>query len=379
MRRSFIRWFLALACVGSCDAAFAQEAAERPFSWRPSIQLRGVVTDNIELTKKNRNGDVGFFAAPRLEAAYRTPAYELELDGAVDVRRYTDDAGIDDVFYRVKTGAEVGVLPGLSFRLSNAYTPQVRSLGLPDDDPANLVQTNRAQVEMRYWRELAGSREIAIGAVGGRFDTERFAALVEGPGGSVIPDLGFRADYWEGGGYAEFQNPIGENHAAYVRAGGRQRTFDEESAGDHLSANGLLGFRTHIEPGLEIDVAGGYGWLDFGGGDDESSWLARADLKLRRPDGWRFQAGFHHELTVDIAGQDFQDTTGRLGVEKYLGTRTAVGVIGFLSQLHSDSTRPRGNLFGGVEVKIRRQLVRRVTASLSYEQSRVVVGLTYRH
>jgi hypothetical protein len=389
-------WLRLLICAGGLAFALpaaAQEADERPFSWRPSLQVRGLWTDNIGLTAPRREDDFGLFATPRLEAAYRTEAYELDFDGAVDVRRYTDDAELDDVFYRVKTGAEVGVLPGLSVRLSNAYAPTARTLGLPDDDPANLIQSNRAQLEMRYWRELPGSRELAVGAVGGRFDTESYATGIAGPGGSVVIDPRFRADFWEGGGYAEFQNPIGERHAGYLQAKVRQRTFDVEPDGDHLQVAGLAGFRTHIEPGFELDAAGGYAWLDFGGGDDETSWLARADLSLRRPDGWRFQLGFHHELTVDIAGQDFQDTTGRIGVEKYLGTRTALSATAFLSQLHSDATRPRGNLFGGFEVKVRRQLVRRLTASLSYrywenagsfelddfDQSRVVLALTYRH
>lgn len=393
MWRAVQRLLIPCACLALAASALAQEATERPFSWRPSIQMRGLWTDNIGLTQPRREGDFGFFAAPRVEAAYRTDAYELDFDGAVDVRRYTDDARLDDVFYRVNTGAEVGVLPGLSMRLSDAYTPTVRTLGLPDDDPANLIQSNRAQLEMRYWRELPGSRELAVGAIGGRFDTESFQTLVAGPGGSVVLDPRFRADFWEGGGYAEFQNPIGEHHAGYLRTAVRQRSFDDEPDGDHLQVSGLAGFRSHIEPGFELDVAGGYGWLDFGGGQDESSVLVRADLNLRRPDGWRFQAGFHHELSVDIAGNDFQDTTGRIGVEKYLGTRTAVGVTGFLSQLQSDSTQPHGNRFGGFEVKVRRQLVRRVTASLSYrywqnagsfsrddfEQSRVILGLTYRH
>lgn len=393
MRHSRKRLGLALACLALATPAAAQEAGERPFSWRPSVQMRGLWNDNIGLTDRNRDADFGIFAEPRVEAAYRTETYELDFDGAVDVRRYTDDAVYDDVFYRVYSGAEVGVLPGLSVRLSDAYTPTPRQLGLPDDDPANLIQSNRAQLEMRYWRELPGSRELAIGGVGGRFDTESYPTLVAGPGGIPVVDRHFRADFWEGGGYAEFQNPFGEQHAGYLRTTVRQRTFDDEPDGDHVQVAGLAGFRSHLQPGFELDVAGGYGWLGFGGGDDKASWLARAELNWRRPDGWRFEAGFHHELTVDIAGEDFQDTTGRIGVEKYLGTRTAVGATAFLSQLHDDATRPRGNLFGGVEVKLRRQLVRRITASLSYrywqnagsfrpddfEQSRVVLALTYRH
>lgn len=393
VRRTFVGVMACCAWVGLASAVAAQEAAERPFTWTPSIQIRGLVTDNINLTKHNRDGDSGVFAAPRLEAAYRTEAYELDFDGSVDVRRYTKDSKVDETFYRVHTGAEVGILPGLSVLLKNDYTPHLRDLGLPDDDPANLIQTNRAELEMRYWRELEGARELAVGVIGGRFDTERFSALVPGPGGVPVQDNGFRADFWETGGYAEFQNPFGENHAGYVWAGVKHRSFDEESDADHLDASALLGFRTHIEPGLEFDIAGGWGYLDFNSGDDKSRALVRADLKLRRPNGWRFDLGFHNELTVDITGKDFMDTTGRVGIEKYLGTRTAVGVTGFLSRLENHATSPKDNLFGGVEVKVRRQLARKLTASLSYRywrntgaytsddmrQNRAMLSLTYRH
>jgi hypothetical protein len=385
--------FGALACFAFAGGATAEEGGDRPFTWRPSFQIRGVLTDNIGLTDSDTDSDFGYFAAPRVEAAYRESAYELEFDGSVDVRRYTDDTKIDETFYRVFTAGEVGILPGLTARLSNAYTPHVEQLGRPDDDPANMIQSNRAEIEMRYWRELAGARELAVGLVGGRFDTEKFTALVPGSGGTPVLDDGFRADFWESAGYVEFQNPFGEQHAGYARALVRQRSFDEESDADHVEASGVVGFRTHLEQGLEFDVAGGWGWVDFHDGGDESQVLARADLKLRRADGWRFNLGFHHELTVDITGEDFTDTTGRLGVEKYFGKRTAASVTGFISRLDSDATDPSENLFGGVEVNLRRQLSRRVMVSLSYrywdnagdfdsddfDQSRVVLGLTYRH
>jgi hypothetical protein len=266
-------------------------------------------------------------------------------------------------------------------------------LGLPDDDVANLIQTNRAELEMRYWRELPGSREIAAGVLGGRFDTERFATPVSGPGGSVVVDSGFRADFWEGAGYLEFQNPLGEQHSLYVRGLARHRSFDEDSDGNHLEASGLVGIRSHYEEWLELDLAGGWGWLDFSHESGQSRAIGLADLKIRRPGGWRFTFGLQHLLTVDIAGEDFLATTGRLGIEKYFGKRTAAEVVLFASYLHSDATSPHSNAFGGVEVSLRRQLSRRVEASLSYrywdnagayevddfDQNRVVIGITYRH
>jgi len=173
----------------------------------------------------------------------------------------------------------------------------------------------------------------------------------------------------------------------------RQRSFDDPAGADHLEASGLIGFRSHMERGIELDVAGGYGLLDLADAGSETMWLGRASVSIRRAGGWRYHAGFHHQLTVDVAGNDFVDTTGRLGVEKYFGKRTAVGLVGFLSQLDSDSTDPSGNRFGGAELKLRRQLSRRVEASLAYRhwenagsfelddmrQDRAMLSLTYRH
>ena len=155
-----------------------------------------------------------------------------------------------------------------------------------------------------------------------------------------------------------------------------------------LDACGLAGGSTKNN-----DAAGGYGLLDLSGGGSEARILGRASLSIRRPGGWRYHAAFHNEFTVDVAGNDFVDTTGRLGVEKYFGERTAVSLVGFVSQLESDSTSPSYNLFGGGEVKIRRALSRRFQGSLGYRfwenggsygvdnmsQSRLMLTLTYRH
>jgi hypothetical protein len=378
--------------VALAVSARADEGEDRRFTWRPSVQVRAALNDNITLTE-DEDADVGAWIAPRLEAAWRTPDYQLGFDGTLDVHNYTDSKDADETFYRVHSFAEAGLLPGLSFRVSDSFTPQPRALGLPEDEPVNLLQTNRAEAELRYWHELPGQREITVAALGGRFDAERFAALVEGPGGAVVLDPGFRADFWEGAGVVELQNPFGDQHAAYLRGLARQRSFDDPAGADHLEASGLLGFRSHMEQGLELDVAGGWGVLDLSGSDTESSLLGRASLAIRRPGGWRYHLGLHHQLTVDVAGNEFVDTTGRLGVEKYFGKRTAVSLIGFLSQLDSDSTSPSGNRFGGAELKVRRQLSRRVEASLAYRhwenagsfelddmrQDRAMLSLTYRH
>jgi hypothetical protein len=382
-----------LAVVLLAGAAAAEEDGLRRFHFRPSLQTRAILSDNIGVVDNGRDGDVGVWFAPRVELGFREDAYELGVDASLDVRRYTERAGFDETFYRVHSYGEVGLLPGLTFRLSDAYTPQPVMLGVPDDEPANLVQTNRAQLEMRYWRELAGGREVTAGLTGGRLDTHRFATLVAGPGGAAVLDTGFKADFWEGGGFLELQNPLGDDHGAYVRGLVRHRSFDDRAGADHLEASALLGFRSQIEPGLALDIAGGWGWLDLREGGSDSRSLARASLSLRRPDGWHFELGAHNEFTIDVAGNDFVDTTGRLQVEKYFGPRTVASATGFVSYLTSDSTQPSSNLFGGAEVSVRRQLSRRFQVGFAYRywqnagafsgddlrQNRGMLTLTYRH
>jgi hypothetical protein len=393
MRVRSLRVLRVVVLLATATAAHAEEDGLRRFHFRPSVQTRAVLSDNIGAVDHGRDSDVGIWIAPRVELGFREEAYELGVDASLDVRRYTERSGFDEVFYRVHSQGEIGLLPGLSLRLSDAYTPQPVALGLPDDEPANLVQTNRARLELRYWRELASGRELTAGLVGGRLDTERFATLVAGPGGTPVADPGFKADFWEGGGFLELHNPLGDDHGAYLRGLVRHRSFDDRAGADHMEASALLGFRSQLEPGLALDVAGGWGWLDLRDGGSDSRSLARAALSLRRPDGWHFELGFHNEFTIDVAGNDFVDTTGRLQVEKYFGRRTAASVTGFLSYLTSDSSQPGSNLFGGAEIAVRRQLSRRFQLGFAYRywqnagafsgddlrQNRGMLTLSYRH
>jgi hypothetical protein len=363
MRRRNALLLLALL-VGA--AARADEGAERRFTWRPSFESRSVLDDNAFLSDGGEDTDFGIWMQPRLELDYRVPAAQVGADLGAQVPRYFDHTPLNDVWWRTQVQGEVGLWPGLSLRVGDAFTPQPVALGLPEDAPTNLAQTNRASGELRYWRELPGGRELTLGALGARFDSEKVTALVPGPGGSALVDPDFRPDFVEGGGFAELRNPIGEDHALLVRGGARHRSFDEVSDADHLEASGLLGLESRLPGGVDLDVAGGYGWLDARGSGSDPHVIGRAALGWRHASGLNFRLGFHHEMTTDLAGNDFLDTTGRISVEKYFGLRTAATVTGFLSQLDSDSLHPSGNLYGGAEIVVRRQLSRSFQISLSY-------------
>jgi hypothetical protein len=116
---------------------------------------------------------------------------------------------------------------------------------MPDDAPTNLAQTNRAQGELRYWRELPGGREMTVAVLGARFDGDKVDALVPGPGGDAELDSSFRPDFSEGGGFAEIRNPFGEDHALLLRGGTRYRSFDDLTEGEYLDAEERSGSSRH--------------------------------------------------------------------------------------------------------------------------------------
>jgi hypothetical protein len=330
---------------------------------------------------------------PRLELDYRVPAAQFGADLGAEIPRYFDHSSLNDAFLRMQGHGEVGLWPGLSLRVSDAYTPQPAQLGRPDDAPTNMVQSNRADAELRYWRDLWNGHELTLGIQGGRFDSNEFTAVVPGPGGAPVLDDDFEAKFTEGRGYGELRNPIGENHAILLRTNIGYRSFDDVSDADHLEAGGLLGLESQLPLGFDLDLAGGYGYLDSEGGSSDPNIIGRANLTWRHaPSGLQVRMGFHHEMTQDLVGNDFMDTTGRVSIEKYFGLQTSATVTGFVSQLENDSLNPSGNLFGGAEVVLRRQLSRSFQVSFAYrywenagsfglddfQQNQASLAITYR-
>ncbi len=391
----------ALRPVGALVAALATlapapavaEGEGRKFTIRPSLRVATVLDDNVFLTDDDREKDAGFWIAPRLELGYRGRSFEVGVDGSADIRRYTQNQRLDDELYRVHAFAETGVLPGLTLHVANTYLPQPVTLGLPEDETENLVQTNRTLAKITYWRELPGGREIEVGVQGSRLFTEGFQSAYPDSDGNIVVDDSFNANYWETAAYAEVESPIGKRMSAFVRGQFRYRMFDESSELDLMDGSGLVGFRTRWFKALEFVVAGGYGVIDFKGQGSTQRFLGRGELRYRLPSGWSTRLGAFSKFTADLRGNDFVETTGRLGVEKRIGERTGIGVSGFVTHYDSDSWSDGSNLFGGVEANLRRQLTRRLQGAITYRhwrnggdrevddfnQNRLMLVLSYRH
>jgi hypothetical protein len=383
---------LSIAGAFAAASAGAEEAAQRRFTWHPSLLMQTVADDNVLLQDGGNNGDVAFWVTPGVELDYRAPSYALGADLGLDVRSHTEQATSNETFVRATGFGEVGLLPGLTLRVSDAYVPQPERLGRPDDQTSNLLQTNRLEGDLRYWRDLSKGREIVVGLRGTRFDTDSFAALVPGAGGNPVLDTDFRADFSEGGGFLELQNAVGERSAVYLGGRARYRAFDQAPESDHAEYSFLVGLRTHRLRSFDLDIAGGYGVLDFRNRSNEPRFLGKLDLGYRARGGWHFRLGGHHRFTSNLAGKEFVDTTGRFALEKFFGTRTAATLTVFASYLEDDSQLLSSNLFGGLELAVRRQIARQLQIGLSYRywdnrgnfsaddfsQNRLMLALSYR-
>jgi len=360
------------ALLGLSARPAGAEGKPGDFSIRPSVDLTTVFDDNLFLTDTDEASSFGVWIRPRLELAYRTEILDLGADLGADVRRYADYySQLADEFWNISGHAQVGLLPGLTFRVANAFVPNPEQLGLPPDQGTNLLQTNRSDAELRYWRALPGEREISFGMRGTRFFSDGFSEDVPGSGGTVILDDNFHADYWGGTGYLEYQEPLGRRTSAYARAQTGYRTFDDSPRSDNLDYSLLLGVRSLRFRNTEIDVAGGYGRIQFSTLGDQPRILGRASLRHRLASGWSWRLGVNHLSSADLLGNAALETTGSIGLEKrFADGRTAAGVNLFITRFDTKSWTGGANLFGGAELQVRRQLSRRTQVRFSYRHWR---------
>jgi hypothetical protein len=370
MTRSAIRSILPLAASAlllssafpaRAEQGSAAETERNRFSFHPSIRITAAADDNVHLRDGDTRRDAGAFFFPRVELGYQGRWFDLGADLGADIRRYIDGDSPNDEFFRMSGFAEFGLLPGLTVRFSDAYVPTPVDLGKPEDHAANLVQTNRTAASFRYWRELPGDREMLVSLQGTRLGSESFSADV----GNGVVDDDFHADFWEAALVGEIQNPLSDRASAFLRTHVRYRTFDDSSASDFGDIAVLIGVRTHGFRNVDFDVAAGYGRLAFDSGG-RNRFLGQANLRYRTPGGTVLRLSFQNRNTVDIVGNDFIETTAKIGVERRYGERTAASVDLFLSRFDNEIWSTGANLFGGVEASIRRQLSRRTQLALNY-------------
>jgi hypothetical protein len=383
---------LAAALLLVAPPAWTEGEPER-FSFHPSIRVVGVADDNPFFEDGDSDWGLGAWIQPRIEAGYHRRAIEVGVDLGADLRRTIDEPDLSREYWRLTGFAEVGLLPGLSLRISDTYAPQPFQLGRPEDDAENLVQSHRLDARIRYWRQLPRGRELEFGLRGTRFMSESFRVERPDGGGGLVIDDHFHPDFWEGAAYGEIQNHFGRLTTGFLRSQVRTRSLDEASDSDHTDVSVLVGVRSRRFSNLELELAGGWGLVSFASLGSSNRFLGRGDLRQQLPRGWSWRLTLENKFTADLSGDDFLESSGRVEVEKRFGERTAVTVGAFLSRFENEAWSRDDNFFGGAEVELRRQLTRRAQVKLSYRhwrnggdyefddfgQNRIALEFSYRH
>ena len=343
----------------------AAEDQESRFTYHPSLLITVVGDDDPYLEERN-DGAFGSWIAPNLELGYRADFYELQADLGADIRRYVDESDLSEEFYRAIVNGEIGVLPGLSLRVSDAFSPQPERVSSPADATRNLQQTNQVDAEIRYWRELPGRRELLMTFRGTQFIGEDFNAVRLTDGGGAVTHLDFEPDHWEGASELELQTPFGERNSLYARSEFEYRTYSESAVADRGEFTILIGARTRRFRNVEIDVAVGYGMVAFESRDDLHRFVGEGSLRYRLPNGWTWRVSAANRFVTDLPGNVFVETTGRMGIEKHFGEMISASVSAFISRLENDAWNVRKNLFGGAEFRIQSRIGRHTVVAITY-------------
>jgi hypothetical protein len=352
---------LALAAAGRAGA----EGQDKGFSLHPSIVATTVYDSEPGLGQPglNASGDVGFWFFPRLEAGYESTEFEVGADVGVDVRRYISTRFLDDQFVHASAFGEVGLLPGLSARLSNAYEPHYKQLGLPENQGSNLIQANLSQAELRYWREVGSGIEMELGGRGSYLLSEGFAASFPGSGGPVV-DTGYHADFWQATGFTHLRAPVArQTHALFSGELGF-RDYRNGQRADHLNVAVMAGLLSERFEGVELELAAGYGLIDFEGLRDRQQPIGRIELRQRLGPNFRWHALVANGFRSNLVGNEVFEASGEIGFRQQLAEHTDARVDLFVARFEDVGADP--DLYGGVEVELGRDLAAQTRVSLAY-------------
>jgi hypothetical protein len=362
-------------------------------SLHPYASLSGVYNSNVLLEPDHGTGEFGLWLSPGIEANYRRDVFRAGLDIGADLQRYFGPIALDGYYGRIAGFAEVAPLPGLTLRLADAWAPQPLNLGLPDDDAANLVQSNRVEAEARLRRELPREFVLDVGILGTRFDADSYEVRQGADLNGFSTDGGsIDVDYWDVTGRIELQRGFDRRTIGYARILARDRAYESASNYSFVEVSGLLGLRFRGPAQTELEIAGGYGQLNYRDGPTKPTALGLLELSGVLDGGWRWHAGVSRNFTTDFSIYDYAETSGRVGVEKELGPRTRATVEVSGGQFNSEAPDVGNQTYWAVEAALRRQLNRTMQAGLVFRhwqthgegslrditQNRVILELKYR-
>jgi hypothetical protein len=369
MRTRHLAWALpALLALAAAPSAWG-EGEEEGFSFHPSIELSPVYDDEPSLHQLGGQDDaeVGFWMRPGVELGYRRPALDLRGDFGVDVRRYVDFELLDDEFWYALTSAEVGLVPGLTARFANDFTPHYIQLGQPEDHGLNLAQTNRSDAELRYWRDLGNGREVELGTRGSYFHSERFSAGFPSAGGPTV-DPSYRPDFWQTTAFVESRAPLGREVTSRMSAEYGYRDFRDGARADHQNAAMTVGLVATPVEGLEIQLDAGYGAILFDGLRDVHQPLGRFALDATLPAGFAWHTAVENAFRSNLRGNEVIEASGEVGLTKQFGERVDASAEVFAARFEDRGAA--SNLYGGFEAELGWDMAEQTRLALRYRHWR---------
>jgi len=359
-----IRLALAVLLIAAAGRAGA-EGQDQGFSLHPSVHVTTVYDSEpgLGLPGNDESADVGFWFFPRVETGYKATEFEVGADVGVDVRRYLHTESLSDQFVHASAFGEVGLLPGLSARLANSYEPHYKQLGLPENHGANLIQANLSQAELRYWREVGTGIEMEVGGRGSYFLSDGFSGSFPGSGGPVV-DPNYHADFWQTTGFTQLRAPVARQTRALFSGQLGFRDYRNGQRSDHLNVAVMVGLLSERFEGVELELAAGYGLIDFDALPDQQQPIGRVELRQRLGAGFRWHALVANGFRSNLVGNEVFEASGEIGFEKELAEHTDASVDLFVARFKDVGTEP--NLYGGVEVEVGRDLAAQTRLSLAY-------------
>jgi hypothetical protein len=365
MTRTTVGLLLALGAAGSARA----EGEDQGFSFHPSIHFSNVYDDEPGLGRPfgRSEHDFGWWIRPRAELGYESPELEVGADLGLDLRRYVHADELGDELWYASGFAEVGLLPGLSARLGNAFEPHYVQLGLPEDQGANLAQTNRSEGELRYWTEIGGDAEVELGGRASYFVSEHFPAMFPGAGGPLV-DWTYRGDFWQTSGFVQSQAPVGRGTTTLLNVEAGLRNYADRLRADHVNVAATAGVRSERFENLELEMLAGYGLIDFDGLGSVQQPIGRMSLRHQLPQGFAWHALAANRFRSNLIGNEVFEATGEIGLEKKFQEIADASLELFVS--HFEDRGAPSNLYGGLEIEVGRNLAAQTRLSLTYRHWR---------
>jgi hypothetical protein len=385
---------MALVCLASAAVAQDGDAGDRQgLSFTPHVRGTLGYDDNVFLERRGEEDDFFLWIEPGVDARWTRSKIRAGADVGLDGRFYLEEEDLTEVFWNARGFVEYQPTDDLRFEISDRYVPTALQLGAPEDTTANQEQANWLQAEAEYTRELRPRTDLEVGVRGTRFDTRSFRAVVDVDGDGIPEEDRVDVDYWEARGWLEGRHELGRDREVFARFDTARRTYPSLESADFTEYAGTVGARAAITARIRVDVAVGYGVIDFDDQGSEPRFLGELGLTYELPRDWTVRVSAARTLSSDVVGTDFNETNVRLDVRKELGRRTTVIASGFWSQFDNNAIEQEENEVVAAELRVERELTPRITAELAYRywknlgdfenddftQNRVLLGLVYRY